>query len=274
MQSLPQLHKEDWRERLSGLLDNLYAAAAATPSAPDWAGEKFLYSISVIFDECCQLIRHYEAIQAALPYTIAAYSDENYELIIAVGNLPDHPETLPGRDSEPADRISVAMYVDGSEAATKQVLKYADELVEALGYKGPIDEQVEHGSIFRRYFAALGKGLSSQEVKDRLAKAERAIELLAIDSRQAQVDQQIASAVTGLVSAFSDVSSACVRIGSILFVKYSTSSGPVVLVRTLSQTEIVAIERFPEIQRDPLKALESLALAIADIDQSSGSGSL
>ena len=84
-----------------------------------------------------------------------------------------------------------------------------------------------------------------------------------IDSRQAQIDSQAATAVRNLVSALNKVPTACVRVGSILFIKYTKSDGPVVLVRTLSQVEIRILEHYPEIQQKPEKALEALALAVA-----------
>lgn len=96
---------------------------------------------------------------------------------------------------------------------------------------------------------------------------------MALDARQAQVDEKVAAAVSGLVNSFADVPRACVRVGSIFFVKYSGSSGPVVLARNLSQVEIRAMERFPEIQRDPEKAFEALALAVTQLEGSGNQGS-
>lgn len=155
------------------------------------------------------------------------------------------------------------MYIDGDNADIENVMRSADALVAALGYDGPVDEQIEKGSIFRRYLARAEKGLRSEELQARLMKAERALELFALDSKQAQFDQQEANAVAHLVTAFRGVPSACVRVGSILFVKYDNGAGPVVLARTLSQLEITTLEQFPELQRNPDKVLEALAMAIS-----------
>jgi hypothetical protein len=150
----------------------------------------------------------------------------------------------------------------------RQVLDRVDKLVRALGYGDPIGEEIESGSIFRKYFASIRRGFSSAQVQERASKAERALELLTIDSKQAQVDGQAAAAVQSLVSSLGEIPTACVRVGSILLVKYASIDGAVVLVRTLSQAEIRVLERFPEIQRRPDKVLEALAFAVAQ-DESS-----
>jgi Domain of unknown function (DUF5753)/Helix-turn-helix domain len=169
------------------------------------------------------------------------------------------------------DRISVAAYVDGSPYAMRQVLSGVDKLVHALGYGDPLDEGIEQGSIFRKYFASIRRGISSSVVQERTIKVERALELLTIDSKQAQVDGQAAAAVQNLVNSLSEVPTACVRVGSILLIKYTGVDGAVVLVRTLSQVEIRALERFPEIQRKPEKVLEALAFALTQGESSSNS---
>jgi hypothetical protein len=198
--------------------------------------------------------------QAASPYPIA-HSGEN---LVIVG----HYQERGAASVEPSNQISVAMYVDGDDEAIKKVLARVDHLVDALGYGSPTEEQIEHGSIFRRYLAALKRGLSSRDAREGFIKAERALELLAIDTRQAQVDEKVAAAVSGLVESFEDVPQACVRVGSIFFVKYTGATGPIVLARNLSQVEIRAMEKFPEIQRNPEKAFEALALAVTQLEGS------
>jgi Domain of unknown function (DUF5753) len=160
-------------------------------------------------------------------------------------------------------RISVVVYVDGNRYAMRRVIDSVDELVQALGYGDPFDEELEQGSIFRKYFASIQRGLSSSEVQERALKAERALELLTIDSKQAQIDGQTAAAVQNLVDSLREVPTACVRVGSILLIKYTRIDGVVVFVRSLSQVEIRIFEQFPEIQRKPEKALEALAFALA-----------
>ena len=189
----------------------------------------------------------------------------------AMNSAAEKERTLDASASPNIDRISVAAYVDGSRYAMRQVLSKVDKLVQALGYGDPFDEEIEQGSIFRKYFASIRRGISSSVVQERTIKAERALELLTIDSKQAQVDGQAAAAVQNLVSSLNEVPTACVRVGSILLIKYIGVDGAVVLVRTLSQVEIKALEKFPEIQRKPEKVLEALAFALTQGESSSTS---
>jgi hypothetical protein len=54
--------------------------------------------------------------------------------------------------------------------------------------------------------------------------------------------------------------------GSLLIVKYTEPSGPVVLSRNLSQQKIRILERFPEIQRTPRDVLSALASALSMVE--------
>jgi ribosomal protein S13 len=164
------------------------------------------------------------------------------------------------------DEISVAVYLETDDSAViNSVVHDLDELVEALGYDGPLRPIVERGSFFRQSWGKLRKALTSDDVKELALKTERALELRYLDGEQAQVDNKIADTLSKLVGALADVPSACIRAGSILLIKYPGPQGPVILTRGLSQMEIKTLERFPEIQQTPQKALESLALAIADV---------
>ncbi|WP_345626463.1 hypothetical protein [Rugosimonospora acidiphila] len=55
-----------------------------------------------------------------------------------------------------------------------------------------------------------------------------------------------------------------------LIIKYQNEQGPVLLMRSLSQLEIRALERYPEIQMHPGKALEALSAAIMQLEPVAG----
>jgi hypothetical protein len=171
--------------------------------------------------------------------------------------------------------ISVAVYVDGAtENQTARLLQRVDDLVQALGYEEPIDVEVTRGSLFRRSKAKAQQLLTSEELRTRLIKVERGLELAGLEVRQAQVDQGEAEAVARLLNALrDDAPRACIRVGSILLLKYTASQGPVLVVRTLNQLEIRAMERYPEIQTNPEQALEALATAVDGFEATSLEGS-
>lgn len=176
--------------------------------------------------------------------------------------------SVPKKKHVISDAISVVVYLDtNSDAVIERVVQDLDELVDALGYSGAIRPRTERGSFFRRSWARIKKGLTSDDVKELALKAERVLELRYLDSEQAQVDNKIADTFSKLVGSLADVPTACIRAGSILLIKYPGPQGPVVLTRNLSQLEIRTLEKFPEIQRVPQKALESLALAISDVSE-------
>jgi hypothetical protein len=162
--------------------------------------------------------------------------------------------------------ISVAVYVDAKKGdVADRVIAAVDQLVDAMGYDGPLDEEIERGSIFRRSRAKAKQVLTSPELQTRLIKVERAIELAGLELNQAQVDQREADAVARLLSELRDVPRACVRAGSVVVAKFTTPDGPVILARTLSQIEVRAIEEFPEMQRYPEQFLEALAIAVQNL---------
>jgi hypothetical protein len=175
----------------------------------------------------------------------------------------------------PDPAISVDVYVDtDDEVAARRVIDAAQALAATLGYEGAINERTHHGSIWRRAKAVLKQGANSSEVRERLTKIERAIELRFLDPRQSQVDTAEAQAFSALLGSLSDIPQACVAMGSILLIKYNTAHGPVVLSRCLSQLELRALEKFPEIQIEPRNALQGLATAVATLEQPTGRNGL
>ena len=103
---------------------------------------------------------------------------------------------------------------------------------------------------------------TSQELRERRIQLERLIELSVLDSKQAAVNVQQAQAARLLIDSIADVPQACLRMGSVLVLKYQDAGGPVLLTRNLSQLEMHTLERFPEIQKNPRQVLDALATAV------------
>ncbi len=175
-----------------------------------------------------------------------------------------------------AGEVAVDIYIGSEdESAIEQIVQSALQVVEVLGYKEVGEPEVRRGSIFRRSRAVAQVGLD--ELKIRLMKVERGLELAQLDLRQAEVNVKESEAVSGLLTSLEEVNRACIRIGSLLVVKYHFNGAPVVFVRTLNQLEMHALTRFPEIQANPEVALNALAtavLSLADLDADGGSTAL
>ena len=169
----------------------------------------------------------------------------------------------PGGSALALAEITVDIYLDTDDrVVAARVFGAADSLVRLLGYDGPFDEEIVYGSIFRRAKAVAMEAATSQELRERRIQLERLIELSVLDSKQAAVNVQQAQAARLLIDSIADVPQACLRMGSVLVLKYQDAGGPVLLTRNLSQLEMHTLERFPEIQKNPRQVLDALATAV------------
>lgn len=170
--------------------------------------------------------------------------------------------------------IPVDAFLDTeSHSAARRVVSALDEIALLLGYEEPAEERWSSGSIWRRARTRLRSGITSEEVRRRLVKLERALELAHLDARQAEVDSKTAMAVTQLIASLDAIPQACLLVGSILIVKYHDGNAPVLYSRNLTQSEIRALEKFPEIQTKPAGVLEALATALANLPSIDAQGS-
>lgn len=170
----------------------------------------------------------------------------------------------------PAD-LSVDVYLDTNDnKVINEVMGRVDELVEVMGYRQVGSVEVERGSIFRRSRAVAD--LVADELKSRLMKVERAFELAQLELRQANVDISEADAVNRLLASLENVPRACLRVGSILVIKYphSSTGDSIVIVRNLSQLELYTLASFPEIQRSPETALDALTMTLDNMPKQYG----
>ncbi|TDO55574.1 hypothetical protein EV651_114278 [Kribbella sp. VKM Ac-2571] len=175
-------------------------------------------------------------------------------------SMPIYRTKDTGRQRE---QIDVVVYLsDEAQEKTAPVLRAVDEARRALGYVDAELIEDKLGSLWRTWLAKIKNGLSRQEVAERLIKVERAFELGFLDLKQAQVDSQEAQAFATLVQALDSQDRGCVRIGSLLVLKYDGQ----IVGRSLSQIELRALQQFPAIQRHPEALLEKLAAAVYELD--------
>lgn len=157
----------------------------------------------------------------------------------------------------------VYVYIDsGDEEQIQKIVNFTDELLGLLGFGSPLDIRVERGSFIRMSRVRRVKGDVTSEVRNRQASLERVAMLYAVDEKQAQVDAKFAAVVGGLVDALKDVPNACIRAGATLLIKYEDGGRQFIQSRKLTDDEIRALERYPEIQNDPRRVLLALAMAV------------
>ena len=163
------------------------------------------------------------------------------------------------------DEISVSVYLDTDDTdAIARVIRHVDELVEALGYDGPINSAVERGSFIRNSWAKIRRSPTSEEARKLLMDAERAAKLRYLDGKQAEVDNEIADALHKVIADLSDIPNASIQAGHILVIKHPGPEGTMLISKYLSELEVRSLERFPGILREPRKTLESLAFIVSN----------
>lgn len=209
--------------------------------------------------------------QGANPHEVKSSNFASGNLVVVTE--PSRSAHSVSSDADANQVIPVEAYLTtNDEAVARLVTAALDDIARVLGYDAPYDEEFHRGSILRRAKARLRNGITSEEVKTRLIKVERAMELAGIDVKQAEVDSKSAEAVRQLIDSLAQVPEACMLVGSILLVKYQAGDVPVILTRRLSQIEIRALERFPEIQTKPRQVFEALSTAIVSIEPGADEG--
>jgi CspA family cold shock protein len=204
--------------------------------------------------------------ESAAPYEVSSFRTGADGLVVLVQPSVEAEELLMERATV-ENSMAVTAWLDTSDAVTaRKVFDAMDDLVEMLGYHRPTEETIQRGSVWRQATAWLKKTVESDEVNGRLIKVERALELQHLDSKQAEVDSKIGETVGQLIASLEEIPQACLRAGSILLIKYQDERGPILLMRSLSQLEIRAFERYPEIQMRPREALERLGTAVTTLE--------
>lgn len=135
------------------------------------------------------------------------------------------------------------------------------EVIDMLGFGLADDFPAVYGSWYKRWFAKSRDALSRPEVVERLEKLERAIELKYVENPQSDVDGKQAGAIAKLVKCLEKTPNAALQAGSVLVVKITTPSGPMIQARSLSQQELTELENNQQFLQEPATILKKLELA-------------
>jgi hypothetical protein len=129
------------------------------------------------------------------------------------------------------------------------------ELLANIGFKIFYWRRPQIGSWFRRMVAKSRDIIARREVKERLEKIERAIEVQTLIKPQAEADSKILTAVSDFIRSVGD-NEAAAQIGSILVVKKKNSTGGFdSIARTLSQKQLLFLENNPQFYSQPSSLL-------------------
>jgi hypothetical protein len=160
--------------------------------------------------------------------------------------------------------MTIDVYLDtNDEIVASAVFEAVDELARLVGTQDIAPGEFRRGSIFRRTKATIRGDLTEQALQHRLKTLERSFKSQQVDSRQADMGQEIYNAVSLLIKNLENVPRACIRIGSLLIAKYREGSEDILLIRELSQPEIMALEKYPELQAYPETVFSHIGLVIS-----------
>jgi len=169
----------------------------------------------------------------------------------------------------PPDETEVVVFLDEyDEAQLKAVQNAAFKLADELGYRDftLTDEQI--GSIFRKFAGKVESGLASDHVQQKMQEIETRTSIEVVGRAQAQNDAIKTASAVNLIASLANIPNAVVRVGGLLILKQTNADGvPSAIIRELSIREVRALENNPGIQKDPHRALELLALAVAQLEE-------
>jgi hypothetical protein len=109
------------------------------------------------------------------------------------------------------------------------------------------------GSWYKKLTGQLKRATDS----DAAAKALRAVDMQVLDRFQAGIDGTTGDAVAKLITALDNTRGAVLQVGSVLLVKVEDT----IVVRQLTQVEMLHWQRNPALFKDPAKALLELQQA-------------
>ena len=113
--------------------------------------------------------------------------------------------------------------------------------------------------FFRRWTLSTRRFLTSEEVADRLRKAEKALELKYLDQPQAGLTSEQVSAAAQFIAALEHVHEAAAQIGSLIILKHTDADGRnCIVTRSLTLRELRVLELRPYLLQKPSDLLQAL----------------
>jgi hypothetical protein len=150
-----------------------------------------------------------------------------------------------------------------SKADSEQVAnisKAIERVLTVFGFEFSDEFPEITGSWFKKWFAKTKEVITEPELSERLEKIERAIEIKGLHKPQSEIDKNQAEAIATLIKALEVVPNATINCGSILLVKTNDEKNDFCIqARTLTQKEMVCLEKNQNILKSPHDVLEKLS---------------
>jgi hypothetical protein len=159
---------------------------------------------------------------------------------------------------------------DTPNRAVEDVSDAIRKLLEAFKFEISDDFPPIQGSWYKKWYAKTAEATTHPEMIKRLEKIERAVELKGLGQPQADIDKKQSEAVAVLLKSIEKVPNAAIQAGSILLVKITSDSGPVIQVRTLTQRELIQLENNQNFLSSPGDLFDRLAKLCQAPDENRG----
>ncbi|TMR07751.1 hypothetical protein ETD86_50670 [Nonomuraea turkmeniaca] len=156
------------------------------------------------------------------------------------------------------DTIPVLIYLT-DETGHEDVERALNIVLDEFGLPVSDAAPAMHGSWLRRLRAIVRDTAAAEPTKQLADEVHRALQLKHLHEAQSRVDQAQAEAVAQLIQALEGTGSAVLMIGSVMILK----TGGTISSRTLSQRELIFLERNPGLISDPHQLLRQLTFHAA-----------
>ncbi|MGW4402954.1 hypothetical protein ACWEJ6_02935 [Nonomuraea sp. NPDC004702] len=177
----------------------------------------------------------------------------------AAGAFAEQLATVVLAEAESSPDAIVVIYVSDHRDANK-IEESVERVVDAFGRRITQRGVPLLGSWLRILKAKAKEAANTEAGQDVALKLQRAIELKSLHETQARVDDVQAGAAAKLIESVEGTPRAFIQIGSIVLIK----DDGVLAVITLSQRQLVFLERNPHLIRDPLELLAALRACDSD----------
>lgn len=163
-------------------------------------------------------------------------------------------------------QINIDVYLDtDDEKVASAVYAAVGELAQAAGIENLTPKGSWQGSILKRFTGTTRSASAQKNVEERLRFLESQLKSRQTNPRnlrQAEEDQKISTAFATVCDTIKDVPRACIRIGSLVIVKYPDDSGEsIIIAHELTLVERLIFADNPQLQKSPETLFDVIALA-------------
>lgn len=167
--------------------------------------------------------------------------------------------------------VPVRVYLsEASRNDIQNVTRAVSRIADAFGFAVSDEFPERTGSWWKKWFVKTKEVATQPEVQQRLEELERALKLKGLGKPQADIDKTQAEAVALLVKAVEKIPNVNVTIqtGAILLVKTTQNGSNCLQVRTLTQRELIHLEKHQDLLTTPDTVLSQLAGIARNAEQS------